>query len=188
MTAHVKLLLFTRHQGDPICAAIAAKTRSQYTHAALLVDAATNTIYEQFLPHCRYRVLEDSELDGIHVFSIEGWNAERDAALRTLVATREALKVPYWPEGLALFDAVIRAFHGEATDDDWHRHAFCSMEVFRDIRESGVALLNAHDFEVTPAILGMSPLLQRDSQLTSCLGNAALALVDSGAATQNAAN
>ena len=104
MASFAKILLFTHHAFDPLSEVISAESRSQYVHAALLIDGfVPNVIFEQYAPHARFRQLSNGELPGIHVFSIAGWTAEQDAKLRSLVSQRVADQIPYWIEGLLLF-------------------------------------------------------------------------------------
>ena len=49
----MKLLLFKVHAGDPLSKVIVGETRTQYTHAAVLVDELTNKICEAYVPHVR---------------------------------------------------------------------------------------------------------------------------------------
>ena len=166
---HCQIAQFTAHKGDPLCEAIEAKTRSEFTHSTIYVGVNPLTgkhrIYEQFDPCARFRDLTDDELAGIRLFSIQGWTDEQDAKLRALIQSRADAKIPYWIDGLLRFSALDRMIEGEATDADWYKHAFCSMEVFRCVLECGTRLLNAHDYEVSPAVLGYSTLLLPEPNL-----------------------
>lgn len=159
MNAHVQIGIFTNHAGDPLSDIIEADTRSQFTHAVLVTDRAQNRIFEQYDPCAGFRNLADAELPGVRVFDIDGWTDEQDAKLRNLIATRAAQKIPYWIEGLLKFGAGFRMILGEGTPDDWAKHAFCSMEVFEDVRLCGTLLLRANCWDVSPAILSFSTLL-----------------------------
>ena len=165
MNGHVLIGLMTAHKGDPLCGVIEAETRSQFTHALFVTDRAGNEIYEQFFPHARFRRLGNDELPGLQLFSIDGWSDLQDAKLRQLIAGRAAAKVPYWIEGLLKFGAGFRMILGEGTEGDWSRHAFCSMEVFEDVKVCGTELLRAQCYEVSPAILSFSPLLNPEPPL-----------------------
>ena len=167
MKPHLQIALFTKHDNDPLSGAIAALTRSQYCHAAFVTDAATNSIYEQFAPHCRFRKLGNDELEHIDIFSISGWTDHQDVLARSLIAQCNADQVPYWVNGLMKFLPNVRALEGEATADDWAIHAFCSMEVFEVVRRQGCELLRAQCFEVHPGLLSMSPLLVPEPQLSA---------------------
>jgi hypothetical protein len=167
---HCQIAQFAAHQNDPLGGLIEAKTRGRWSHSTYYVGINSATgkhrIYEQYAPHARFRDLENSELPGIYIFSIKDWTDEQDATLRALQQSRADQKIPYWVDGLLRFSALDRAIEGEATDQDWYKHAFCSMEVFRCALECGTRLLTAHDYEVSPVILGYSTLLLPEPQLT----------------------
>jgi hypothetical protein len=165
MSNHVLIGIVTAHKGDPLCEVIEAETRSKFTHALFVTDRATNLISEEFFPHARFRTLGNDELDTLFLFSIAGWTDEQDARLRRLIASRAAVRIPYWMEGLMKFGEGFRLLLGEAVETDWNKHAFCSMEVFEDVKMCGTRLLNAGCFEVSPAVLSFSPLLNPEPKL-----------------------
>lgn len=167
MSDHILIGLVTAHKGDPMCRVIEAETRSQFTHALFVTDRAGNEIYEEFFPHARFRLLGNDELPGLHVFSIAGWTDEQDTSLRQLISRRAQARIPYWIEGLLKFGAGFRMILGEGRESDWERHAFCSMEVFEDVKVCGTELLRAQCFEVSPAILSFSPLLRSEPPLST---------------------
>ncbi len=165
MSNHVLIGLVTAHKGEPMCQVIEAETRSQFTHALFVTDRAANRIYEEFFPHARFRLLGNDELNAIRLFSIAGWTDGQDAKLRQLITNRAEARIPYWIEGLLKFGAGFRTILGEGVESDWNRHAFCSMEVFEDVKVCGTELLRAQCFEVSPAILSFSPLLNPEPPL-----------------------
>ena len=165
MKSHILIGLFTAHSGDLLSGAICEVTRGKYCHACFITNPATLEIAEQFEPHFHFRNLSPAEAQFVEVFSISGWTDHQDAALRMLLAQRNADQVPYWANGLLKFIPQYRALDGEATAADWAEHAFCSMEVFEDVRLQGSELLRANCWEVHPVMLGTSPLLNPEPKL-----------------------
>ena len=58
---------------------------------------------------------------------------------------------------------------GEATDEGYKRHTFCSMLVFNAYRFGGLRLLNCHDYEFSPDKMSWSPFAVPAPKLTSAL-------------------
>ena len=104
----MKLLLFRVHGRDPLSAVIVGETRTQYTHAAVLVDEATNRICEAYMPVVHFRLLLDSELAGIDAFDISGLTPEKVAGALAYCAAAVAAHEPYSIENLCRFNPFLR--------------------------------------------------------------------------------
>ncbi len=159
----IKLLLFKAHQGDPISRVISAVTRSQYTHAAILKDEATNTISEAWFPHVRERRLDNSELHGIDVFNISTTfpeytplTAAQNEAILSRCEEREKIHEDYSISNLFRFIPGLEDLIGKARDTGPQADVFCSQYAFDVI---SLLLLNAPSSELAPGYLGWSPLL-----------------------------
>ena|ERR1035438_9306193 len=155
----MKLLLFRVHARDPLSAVIVGETRTQYTHAAVLMDEATNEICEAYLPHVRFRFLLDSELAGIDAFDISGLNPEMVAGALAYCVAAEAAHEPYSVENLFRFNPFLRELLGEATDVGVHSPVICSQFAF-DVFDRGahLKLLNAPSYVLAPGYLAWSTL------------------------------
>lgn len=156
----MKLLLFRQHAGDLLSSVIVDDTRTIYTHAAILIDEATNKISEAYIPHVRSRFLLDSELAGIDAFDIDFLTPEKEAAVVAYCMAAEAAKEPYSIENLCRFNPLFRKILGEATDLTIHSPVICSQYVFDAFdRAAGIKLLNAQSYQIAPGYLAWSPLL-----------------------------
>ena len=78
---HVQIGLFREHKGDPLSFLILEETRTAYTHACIITDRLRNEISEAYAPHVRRRILDDSEVEGVDVFDINGLTAEQSQAI-----------------------------------------------------------------------------------------------------------
>lgn len=167
----MKLLLFKVHAGDPLSAVINAVTRTEYTHAALLLNEATHEISEAYVPHVRRRVLLDSELAGIDVFEVVGMTQEKADAIEAYCKEAEEAHEPYSIENLFRFNPFLRHIFGEATDIGVHSPVICSQYAHDAIdRAAGIKLLNAPSYKIAPGYLQWSPLANPAPALKS-LGN-----------------
>jgi hypothetical protein len=156
----MKLLLFKVHAGDPLSKVIVGETRTQYTHAAVLVDELTNKICEAYVPHVRFRLLLDSELAGIEAFDIAGLTPEKTAGAMGYCAEAVAAEEPYSIENLCRFNPFLRDLLGEAQDVGVHSPVICSQFAF-DVFDRGahLKLLNAPSYVLAPGYLAWSTLL-----------------------------
>ena len=150
---------FRGHEGDPLTGVIEADTRSCYTHSVFITDRAKNQIAEEYFPYARKRTAGNDELSQIDVFAVQGQTPEQDDRLRAFIDEITALQIPYWVGGLVRFGSVFRAALGEAKEDDWKHHMFCSMYVSQGFTFSKLPILRGHSFEHSPRDVGMSPLL-----------------------------
>ena len=156
----MKLALFRAHAGDPLCNVIAAVTRTEFTHAAILTNEETNEISEAYVPHVRRRLLKDSELAGIAVFDVAGLTPEREAGVLAYCADAEAKQEPYSIENLFRFNPLLLQIFGEAADANDHAPVICSQYAFDGFeRGAGIRLLNAPSYKLAPGFLAWSPLL-----------------------------
>lgn len=163
----MKLLLFKTHAGDPLSRVIDAVTRTEYTHAAILTNEATNEISEAYVPHVRRRELSATELGGIDVFSVAGLTPEKEAGVLAYCAQAEAAQEPYSIINLLRFNPLLRRIFGEATDASAHAPVICSQYAFDAFdRGAGIKLLNAPSYKVAPGFLAWSPLVTLAAALT----------------------
>ncbi len=155
----MKLLLFRVHGRDPLSAVIVGETRTQYTHAAVLVDEATNKICEAYMPQVHYRLLLDSELAGIDAFDVAGLTPEKVAGALAYCAEAVAAHEPYSVENLCRFNPFLRDLLGEAKDVGVHSPVICSQFAF-DVFDRGahIKLLNAPSYVLAPGYLAWSTL------------------------------
>jgi hypothetical protein len=164
----MKLLLFKSNQNDPLSAAIKAITRSQYCHAAILIDSlkwfkvfqalipepdppgCRYILAEEFYPEARTRWIQPSECPEIDVFSIRGWDdTSEDLAMRFILQTiRDEVK--YDIEDLFRFLAPLRAILGESSDEGSKRRMFCSYFYSETRKSANRPMLNCHSFEIAP--------------------------------------
>lgn len=152
----IQILLFKTHKGDPLCGAISALTRGQYTHAAVRLHE--RTIIEAFWPKVRMRDLADDELAGIDAFDIANLTADQSAAIDAFL--RSHIGDPYSVEDLFRFVACFRAIWGDDNEKAAANHHFCSMLAFQAAEAAGVHLLSRiQPWEVSPNCLSYSPLL-----------------------------
>jgi hypothetical protein len=156
----MKLLLFRVHGHDPLSAMIVGETRTQYTHAAVLVDEATNKICEAYMPVVHYRLLLDSELAGIDAFDISGLTPDGVAGALAYCDAAVAAKEPYSIENLCRFSGFLRDLIGEAKDVGVHSPVICSQFAF-DVFDRGakIKLLNAPSYVLAPGYLAWATLL-----------------------------
>ena len=156
----MKLLLFRVHARDVLSTVIVDETRTQYTHAAVLVDEATNKICEAYMPVVHYRLLLDSELAGIDAFDISGLTPEGMAGALAYCDAAVAAKEPYSVENLCRFSGLLRKLLGEAQDVGVHSPVICSQFAF-DVFDRGahIKLLNAPSYVLAPGYLAWSTLL-----------------------------
>lgn len=188
----MKGLAFHSHKHDALSTLIKALTRSQYCHAAILIDnpewrakviaqflrpvpsahatyeenaakdaaaqATGHLIIEEFYPKVRTRFLENDELSEIDVFDVPSHTAEMEAKSMDYMIAQLVARLPYDIPDLFRFSQEFRAAMGETKDDAWKRHQFCSQFRFNSYRMGGTLLLNMHDFNYSPAYMGISPL------------------------------
>lgn len=162
----MKVLIFKHHANDPLSFFIAALTRGQYVHAAMLEDEKTNTIIEAFWPHVRRRVLGNDELSGIDVFSIKDITPAQEQ--ETLDYARQCLLggESYSVVNLFRFLPMARAVLGEGQAETQSDPTFCSQFVFKSVLHGGgITLLRAHSEDVDPEHLSWSPLLVPEAPL-----------------------
>lgn len=153
----MKILLFREHRGDPLCDVIAALTRGQYTHAAVLTNEATLEIHEAYAPRVRVRTLAPGELAGIDVFNVLMTPAQEGLALLYYGAH---VGDDYAFLDLARFLPMFRKILGDDTAEGAAHHCFCSMYVFQGLIAAGIVpLARIEPWEVSPNELSYSPLL-----------------------------
>jgi hypothetical protein len=179
----MKILAFHAHAGDPLSFLIKAITRSQYCHGAVLVDnkkwiesILTETgqipienahlIVEAYWPKVRSRFLDASELAEIDVFDVPAFTGEMEDRSMRWIGEQLNQGTSYDVVDLFRFVPGFRAQLGEANDDAYKRHTFCSMFVFNAYRFGGLRLLNCHDYECSPDKMGWSPLSVPAAKLT----------------------
>jgi hypothetical protein len=163
----VKVLLFRVHAGDPLGGAIQDATRTQYTHAALLKDEATNLISEAYFPHVRERVLDNSELHGIDVFEISTTfpnftplTPVQVQGILDYCAEAEKVHESYSIKGLIDFIPGLSALIGQVKDDGVTSKVFCSQfDKDAIARGAGLEILKAPGGDLAPGYLPWSPLL-----------------------------
>lgn len=156
----MKVLLFRVHAGDPLSTIIQDETRTEKTHAALLIDQSSNEICEAYVPHVRFRNLADSELPGIDAYDIVGMDEGRAAGVLAYCKEAVAAHEPYSVENLFRFNAFFRKFIGEAYDRTVHDPVICSQFVFDALDRGGrIRLLNAPSYVLAPGYLEWSTLL-----------------------------
>ena len=158
----MKIALFKVHDNDPLSFLIKARTRGQYSHAAVVVDEASFTIIEAYYPHVRKRVLSPDEIRNIDFFEVQGITPEQETKVVAYCEAAVAAMTDYSITDLFRFLAPVRALLGEPTDDgSLNIPKFCSMFVFDAMLSAGITLLNAHSYEVDPVHLTWSTLLLR---------------------------
>lgn len=162
-----KILLFRVHQGDPLSWVIKETTWENYTHAAGLVDEATNTIIEAYYPHVRRRQLLDSELDGIDVFTLKDATPEQLQGIVDWLAKAVTTDAGYSIANLFRFVPPFRAVLGDPPDPTQPSASeFCSQLQFSACLYGGkIRLLNTESYKVDPGHLGWSTLLVPAEQL-----------------------
>jgi hypothetical protein len=169
----MKGLAFHEHSDDPLAFLIKAETRSQYCHAAVLIDNANSRekietalgsfgdghlIVEAVWPKVRARLLRKEELSGIDVFGVPTMTPEMIATGTSWLLQQVMMGVTYDVPDLFRFVPQFRALLGEAKDDAYKHHTFCSMLRFNYVRFSGhPKLLNCHDYQYSPDKMGWSP-------------------------------
>ena len=155
--SHVQIGLFREHKGDPLSFLIIEETRTAYTHACIITDRLKNEISEAYAPHVRRRILDDSEVEGIDVFDINGLTAEQSQAILDECARREAVKEPYAITNLFRFNPFLRAIFGEAKDDGSdNRPVICSQYALDVVKVARPPLLNAPSYAVDPGHVAWS--------------------------------
>jgi hypothetical protein len=177
-------LAFTAHRNDPLSEIIMAETRSSFCHGARLVDDTEEQAWaietfalkpidtphllaEEYYPCARYRFLEKAELPGIQVFTLTDAAAAMFDEQKAIAWAKSMVvkKLPYDAIDLFRFPAFLRALLGEAPEDAWKRHQFCSEFVFETILNGGVRLLNCAPAEFSPNYLDWSPYTRQLPQL-----------------------
>lgn len=173
----MKILLFHAHDGDPLSFAIKALTRSQYCHAAVLIEKPEwiakfktacgvisdgDLLVEAYYPKVHARLIQDSEKPSIDVFKVDVSPEIEEAAMTWL---EKQLGVSYDITDLFRFLPEVRAFAGETNPQAYMQHTFCSMLVFNTYRFAGLPLLQCHDYECSPDKLPWSPFVLPVAQL-----------------------
>jgi hypothetical protein len=159
--SNIKILLFRHHANDPISRIIGAHTRSAESHAAFLVDPATNTIIEAYVPTVRKRQLSNSELAGIDVYDIPGLSPAQEAALLEYLEAAVKAHEPYSIADLFKFYALPRAILGDQQPSpSLTAPTFCSMLVMRGMNYGArYPILNAPEQDVDPGHVKWTPLI-----------------------------
>ena len=162
---HPAILLFRTHAHDPLSQVIQEVTRTDYTHAAILINSDTNEISEAYVPHVRSRFLADNELAGIDVFACD-MTDEQASGILNYCAEAQAQHEPYDIFNLLRFNPLLREVLGEATDTSFKSPVICSqydLDAFE--RGAGIKLLNAPSYKVAPGVVAWSPLLKQQPPL-----------------------
>lgn len=147
---HGRILLFTG--GDPIASLVRWQTRSQYSHAALLIPG-TNTVIESFpFVGVRKRELSSNDWTRIHAFAVPDMTAKQ------------------WQGSIQWAEAQLGSGY------DWrnvlrfvsrlpgrdNQRWFCSELVHEAIAKTYRSLLQKPSCYVDPGELATSPLVARD--------------------------
>ncbi len=148
MNQRGKVLLF--RGGDPISWLVKVQTRSQYSHAAILLEDGKSCVESYPGSGVRIRQLTDADFDRIDIYDVKGMT---DEMWRTAInfALEQLDKGYDWRSVLRFVSKVP-----SSDNSRW----FCSELVFKAIAVAGVRLLDrVPSAEVSPAMINLSPLL-----------------------------
>lgn len=148
MNQRGKVLLF--RGGDPISWLVKVQTRSQYSHAAILLENGRSCVESYPGSGVRIRQLTDADFERIDIYDVKGMT---DEMWRTAINfSLEQLDKGYdWRSVLRFVSKVP-----SSDNSRW----FCSELVFKAIAVAGVRLLDrVPSAEVSPAMINLSPLL-----------------------------
>lgn len=150
-----KVVLFKG--GDPISWAVQWQTRSVYSHAALLIPG-TRTVIESYPgTGVRIRHLTDKDMERVEMYDVKGMTPEMWASAIDFARAQIGMSYDWW--------SVMRFVSKSPARDNgkW----FCSELVHKAIAEQGIRLLERiPSAEVSPALLGISPLLAPSTEIT----------------------
>ena len=155
MLAQPLILLWTRHPGDLLGAAITALTHGPAQHAGFLRRDGV-TVHEAYYPKVRERVLTEAEKPFIRCFTLEGMTpalADRFERFFTLSAS-QTFAADYSVAGL--FGYLFNV----APPDE--ASVFCSeyaMQTVRKLAPDRLPLVRCEDWTVSPRDLLVSPRL-----------------------------
>lgn len=148
MNQRGKVLLF--RGGDPISWLVKVQTRSQYSHAAILLEDGKSCVESYPGSGVRIRQLTDADFGRIDIYDVRGMT---DEMWRTAInfALEQLDKGYDWRSVLRFVSKVP-----SSDNSRW----FCSELVFKAIAVAGVRLLDrVPSAEVSPAMINLSPLL-----------------------------
>lgn len=151
MTPRLYILLF--EGASVISRLIEWQTRGEYSHAALLAVWPDGRIQQIEAWSSGVQSLDHFEPHGsvVDFFTI---NASSAQVTQILAFAEQQVGAPYDWIGDACF--ISRTHPPKASDDAW----FCSELVFASVLAAAIQLLRAtQPFEVSPALLGRSPLI-----------------------------
>jgi hypothetical protein len=144
------VLLFTG--GDPIAAIVKWQSRSEYSHAALLIPGTTTVIESYPFYGVRKRELTAKDWERVHAFAVPGMTVRQWNDARTYAELQ--LGKGYDWRNVLRFVSRLPA----RENDRW----FCSELVFGVLERSYRRVLQMAAEYVDPGHLPTSPLLQRD--------------------------
>jgi hypothetical protein len=154
------VLLFTG--GDPIAALVKWQSRSEYSHAALLLPGGARVIESYPFYGVRSRELTAKDWEKVHAYAVPGMTGEQWCVA---VAFAEAqLGNGYDWRNVLRFVSRLPA----TENNRW----FCSELVFADLEYSYRKVLEMEAEYVDPGHLPTSPLLRRDVQFERLMAEA----------------
>lgn len=136
--------------GDPISFLVKWQTRSMISHAALLIPGTRRVIEAYPGSGVRTRELTDEEMKKVDLYDVKGMTPEMWQGAIDFAASQIGMPYDWW--------SVMRFVSKRAARDN--KKWFCSELVHKAIAEQGIRLLERiPSAEVSPAMLGISPLL-----------------------------
>lgn len=155
-----RVLLFTG--GDPIAWVVRWQTRSDYSHAAILIPG-TNTVVESYPGSgVRERELTGRDWERCHAFRVEGMTARQWEA--AVAFCESQLGMGY--DWRSVFKFLTRTAAKE--NGKW----FCSELVFKALEKTFRRVLQMSAEYVNPGHLAASPLLVRDVEMERAMSEA----------------
>jgi uncharacterized protein YycO len=149
-----KVVLFKG--GDPISWLVKWQTRSVYSHAALLIPG-TRTVIESYPGSgVRIRFLNASDLERVEFYDVKGMDEEQWQSAISFARAQIGAGYDWW--------SVLRFVSKRPARENgrW----FCSELVHKAISEQGIRILERiPSAEISPALLGISPILVPASEI-----------------------